>query len=919
MLVLLGTIVCQGQNGPLSQIKINEYFSYNTLDSIYRVFNHKYGVHIDYDTTYCKTIKLSYQFSFTDAEQAIKITLRHTNLTYAIGPDQVVHLTQQVAKEEDKTNEPIVPDWTQDRKEKKVLPPIAVISFNYTGAPQTFHFILSGKIKDRSTGEAIPFCLIRVRGTTSGVSSNADGNFTILNVPSDTSVLLINYIGYRNTEYHLNPKLSKSNLVVEIEPLLHTLNEVVVTSQHEDAMTVNSTEVSTLKMTPQKLAKLPSIGDKDIMRSFQLMPGVSSSFESSSGLYVRGGTPDQNLILYDGITIYHVDHLYGFFSAFNANAIKDVELYKGGFESRFGGRISSVVEMTSKDGNQKQFNIGGDISLLSYNLFTEFPIGKKITFIAAFRRSFKGPIYDEIFKKFNAQSANGAQQGGGFGGGGRRGGSNATTPASYFYDLNSKLTFRPTDKDAFSLSIFTSTDNLDNGYSITTPAFLAAQGINISVQNTQLTRYGNVGSSLKWARKWGSKLYGTTLVSYSNYFSDGDMTNSGTITDASGNTKSFNSGTIETNNLLDYSIKSDYQWNPFRGNIIGFGGFLSYYDIAYKYSQNDTSVIIDRRNYGLLGGGYVQDKIRLFKDRVQLTPGVRMSYFNATQKAYTEPRFSGIVNLTDKLTFKAATGRYYQFANRITREDILSGSRDFWILSDGNRIPVSSALHYIAGFAYENSGYFFSIEGYYKVLSDLTDYTQRFNASATTINYNENFYTGSGTAKGIEYLLQRKFGRFNGWISYTMSQTRDNFQVYSKTAYPSNQDVPNEFKIVGLYKWKRWDFSATWVYATGRPYTAPSGAYSVTLLDGNAQDYFTVTSQNSLRLPDYHRLDLAVNYNLHTSEGYNFGYIGFSLFNAYNRANVWYKQYQIVNQQIVETDVDYLGITPNITLSLKLR
>ncbi len=922
MLLCLHAGISSAQNATLSQIHIDEYFSYNSLDSIYRVFNHKYGVKVEYDTAFCKTKKISYWFHSTDAEQAIKITLRNTDYTYKITPDNVVHLVKQELTETDKPIKDPEPDWAQEKPKEKALPPIAVITNDYSGPAQTTHFILSGKIKDRSNGEAVPFCLIRVRGTSLGVTTNADGYFTLLNVPSDTSVLLINYIGFRITEFHLTPKLPKEQLSVELEPLSRSLNEVVITGQRESAMNVNNTEVSTLKMTPQKLAQLPNVGDKDIMRAFQLMPGVSSSFESSSGLYVRGGTPDQNLVLYDGITIYHVDHLYGFFSAFNANAIKDVELYKGGFESRFGGRISSVVEMTSKDGNQKNFNIGGEISLLSFNLFTEIPIKKKWTFIAAFRRSFKGPIYDEIFSKFNSTAVSNASNGGSGGGGGfggRHGGSNATTPASYFYDLNSKLTYRPSDKDVISGSLFTSTDNLDNGFDLNTPSFLAAQGININIQNSDLTRYGNLGAAVKWARKWNTKLYSNTLISYSNYYSDRDKTNAGTITDASGNTKTFSNGTIETNNLIDYSLKSDYQWNPLKGNIVGFGAFVSYYDIAYNYSQNDTSTIIDRRNYGLLGGGYLQDKIKLFNDKLQLTPGIRWSYFNVTNKTYNEPRFSAIYNFNDKWSFKAATGSYYQFVNRVTREDILSGSRDFWILSDGNRIPVSNALHYISGVSYETLGYLFSVEGYYKVLSDLTDYTQRFNVSPTRINYSENFYTGSGTAQGVEFLAQKKFGKLTGWISYTLSKTRDHFSVYSNSDYPSDQDVPNEFKIILLYKWKRWDFSTTWVYATGRPYTAPSGAYGVTLLDGNTADFFTVTSQNSLRLPDYHRMDISANYNLKTPEGRNIGYIGFSIFNVYNRANVWYKTYQIVGSQIVETDVDYLGIVPNITLSLKLR
>jgi hypothetical protein len=192
------------------------------------------------------------------------------------------------------------------------------------------------------------------------------------------------------------------------------------------------------------------------------------------------------------------------------------------------------------------------------------------------------------------------------------------------------------------------------------------------------------------------------------------------------------------------------------------------------------------------------------------------------------------------------------------------------------------------------------------------------------INYDENFFNGYGFSKGIEFLVQKYSGNFNGWISYTLGEAKNHFDVYSDSYFPAYQDVTHEFKVVGLYNYRRWDFSANWIFATGRPYSAPSGAYSITLLDGSSQDYFTVTSKNSLRLPDYHRFDISVNYKLYLGS-YNdkdrqeIGYIGFSLFNVYNRKNIWYKQYAIESGKVIETNVTYLGITPNITISLKFR
>lgn len=790
----------------------------------------------------------------------------------------------------------------------------------YFGKPLNYAYTLTGIVRDKSTGEVLPSATVMIRGTSTGTSTNTDGYFTLLKVPSDTSVLIVQYIGYDKSEIYLTPQLPKKNFNIEIRQSAYNLSAVSIVGSKEEVVLSSRTEVSTIKMTPRKLEQLPSVGERDIMRSFQLMPGISASNESSSGLYIRGGTPDQNLVLYDGFTVYHVDHLYGFFSAFNSNALKDIQLYKGGFESRFGGRLSSVTEITGKDGNQKKFNLGGDISLLSMNMFAEVPLGNKFTSVFAFRRSYKGAIYNAIFDKFNNSDDSEAAEAPSTGPGGRQ--TQEAEVTSYFYDLNGKFTYRPNDKDVLSLSIFNGTDKLDNGSSLNAQSF-GPSNSNFSLSATDLTKYGNIGSSLKWSRKWTEKLYGNSILSYSNYYSERDRSQERTSISDSGDTTNILSGVLENNNLKDYSLKSDYLLDLTNFSQLQFGAFGTYYNIDYTYAQNDTSTVLDKENRALLAGVYLQSKTTLFKDKVQLLPGIRASFFETTGQLYYEPRFSISYNIFDKLTLKGSTGKYYQFVNRVTREDILSGSKDFWLLSEENSVPVSSAIHYIAGLSYESTNYLFSTELYYKEISNLTEYSLRFNPSPMGVSYDENFFTGYGYSKGIELLAQKKSGKLNGWISYTLGEAKNHFDVYSDTYYAANQDVTHEFKVVGLYNYKRWDFAATWVFATGRPYTAPSGAYSITLLDGTTQDFFTVTDKNGLRLPNYHRFDISANYKLLKGEkGDNkrqeIGYIGFSVFNLYNRKNVWYKTFTIEDGQILETNVNYLGITPNLTLSLKL-
>jgi|WetSurMetagenome_2_1015567.scaffolds.fasta_scaffold03721_7 ferric enterobactin receptor len=790
----------------------------------------------------------------------------------------------------------------------------------YFGPPETRNYTLTGIVRDQATGEPLPFTNIQIKGTTLGVSSNADGYFTLLKVPTDTSTLIVQYVGYVTTPVFLTPLSPKKNISIEIKPYSQTLKEVRVTAYKDDVVFVKRAEVSTIKLTPVKMAQLPSIGERDVMRSFQLMPGVSASNESSSGLYVRGGTPDQNLVLYDGFTVYHVDHLYGFFSAFNSNALKDIQLYKGGFESRFGGRISSVTEITSKEGNQKKINAGADISLLSTNVFAEIPIGNKFTSFIAFRKSYQGIMYNMIFKKFNKSSTSNAPD---IGTGPGRKFSQNSQIASYFYDLNGKFTYKPTQKDIISLSLFNGTDKLDNSFSSDIPSFGQANA-NFSMNSVDLTRYGNVGSSLRWSRKWNSKLYGNTIISYSNYYNQRDRSQERTLINTDDISSTSMSGIFEHNDLKDFSIKSDYQLELPASTQVQFGAFATLYNVKYSYAQSDTVDILNRDGKSVLGGVYLQGRKKFFSDRLQILPGVRVDNFQATGKFYLEPRASATFNLTDRLTVRGATGRYFQFANRVTREDILSGSKEFWIISDGVSIPVTSAIHFIAGISYESDNYTFSTEAYYKKITDLTEYSLRINSSPLGVNYNENFFNGYGFSRGIEFLAQKNTGNFTGWVSYTLGEAKNHFDAYSDAYFPANQDVKHEFKIVGLYKFRRWDFSANWIYASGRPYTAPSGAYTITLLDGTTKDFFTVTDKNGVRLPAYHRFDVSATYKLlmgnrEDVKRRELGTVSFSVFNLYNHLNIWYKQFTIVDGKIIENNINYLGITPNITLSLKLR
>ncbi len=883
---------------PLDKVHIYEQFIGVSLDTVYKQLHERYSLNIIYDTNYCKSVIFSYWYSGTIAPLAIEITTRGNDLSYKIDSTQSIYIK---AKHPHKVFAPKVNNIISAKQDK------------YTPVTISNNFTLTGHIVDDSTSDPLSGALLNIVGSPFTITTDSLGGYIIEGVTSDTETLNISAIGYLPKTIKLNSNINKSELVIGLAPDEKTLKEAVIVAHKTDLMKMSAQTISTIKLTPEKLSEIPNVGEKDIMRTFQLMPGISAANESSSGLYVRGGTPDQNLVMYDGFTVYQVDHLYGFFSAFNANAIKEVTLYKGGFEAKYGGRLSSVTDISGKEGSTKKFNIGGDLSLLSMNLFTEIPITEDLSMVAAVRRSWRGPIYNWIFNSFNKNTSSAQSSGGGPGGA-----DGVTKAKSYFYDINTRLTFKPTKKDIIYYSFFNGSDDLNNSFTIDTPPFLAQMGISLNFGTTDVTKYSNTGMSMAWLRKWNSKVNSNTTVSYSNYTSSRDRVTTGSFR-RPGDTTNTKTGIFENNNLKDLSVRSDFEWSPTKWNQVGIGVFGTKYGITYTYSHNDTALLINKDNPGLLGGAYLQDKINLFGNKIVMTPGIRMSYFDVTNKTYTEPRLALNYNITDKISLKTSYGQFYQFANRITREDISAGSSQFWVLADGKSVPVSSAIHYISGLSYETNAYLFSVEGYYKQLNNISQYTERYSATSQSISYNSDFYTGKGYSRGVEFLAQKSSGKFTGWVSYTLGKTMNYFSVFSPNYFPADQDVNHEFKIVTMYKYKHWDFAATWIYASGKPYTAPGGTYSVTLLDGTTQNYFTVTSKNTLRLPDYHRMDVSVNYHFYNEAKKDIGYIGLSLFNVYARKNVWYKEFTVVDNKVVETNVDYLSFTPNLTLSLKFR
>jgi len=783
---------------------------------------------------------------------------------------------------------------------------------------------IAGCVYDTASGESLPYANVVLLGSDLGAVTNSNGYFVIVNAPLGSCRLLVSYIGYLAKEISVeNPTDSSKPLRIGLEMKAINLGQVEVVADNYKIWE-KAENTSQITLAPHHLDVLPNFGEVDIFRSLQLLPGISGISDGSSGLYVRGGTPDQNMVILDGMTVYHVDHFFGMFSAFNADAIKDVQVYKGGFPAKYGGRLSGVVDLTGKNGDQNERRLSAGVNLLSANLLYEMPLSKNVSWLVSARRSYTDMIQSSLYNKIfsfvtddNGSTPN--MPGGGFGAG--RGAFNAeVVPSFYFYDLNSKLSFTPTERDFFSLSFYSGKDNLDKSRELSGMGMRFGDSEDVGTRIDQnLTDWGNLGSSLKWSRQWHDRLYTNLLMAYSNYTSNHTRQmsfNSGNTVAIMDSNRVVGLGSFATdeyNDVRDFTLRLDAEWNISQNHKIGFGTYIGNISTGYTASFRDTLNIMDIQSNSTQSSVYLQDEWKALKN-LALTFGLRSTYHDQTAAVYNAPRFAFSWSISNLLKLKGAWGHYYQFINNITNEQVLEGSHDFW-LSANEHLKPGFSTHKILGLSYETTGYLLEIEAYYKTLDNLVEFSRRFRDDSDYLNY---FFFGNGISEGIEFLAQKKMGKFNGWISYTLANVGYTFPRFNNgESFPASHDRTHELKLVGSYQRGPWNFSATWIYGSGQPYTAPESQYYLTLLDGSTSSYIHVGDKNAYRLPDYQRMDISVSRRFETAY-YNWN-VGVSVFNLYDHANVYYRDYDLETTPIVVTDVLMLGFTPTFFLKLSLK
>ncbi|MFM9837058.1 MAG: TonB-dependent receptor [Cyclobacteriaceae bacterium] len=778
-------------------------------------------------------------------------------------------------------------------------------------------FTLTGKVVEIRTNEPLPFASIVQKNSSKGTTTNADGYFTLPNIPVDTITIQVSYIGYNTKDIKLsNEILKQGKFLIELEPSVAALTEVEVKADAFQFVNVTS-GISQATLSTKQISLLPSIGEVDIFRSLQLLPGVGGTNENSSGLYVRGGTPDQNLVLLDGMTVYKVDHFFGFFSAFNANAVKDVQLYKGGFPAKYGGRLSSVVDMTGKTGSFEKVRGGAGLNLLSLNGYFEMPLSKKISFLVAGRRSYTDILQSNVFKSISDNSIQNKNSTGLSSSALSNTTVNTIQPIFYFYDWNSKLSIRLSESDLVTVSLYNGQDYLDQSRKYTRPLIPGQYDRLFNGVVAEKTNWGNQGASAKWSRQWNKNFYTNFLIAGSQYFSNYNRDASLKLEIPAQDSVIFSvkQTTKEDNKVRDLTARFDAEWLLSTKHKIEIGASFTQSDVNYKNLRNDTLLILERNQSGQYSSLYFSDNWQATK-KLSITGGLRASYYQLTNQYLYEPRFSFAYFLTNKIKLKGAYGNYNQFVNRIINENLSEGSRDFWLMADGDQVKLSSSQHYIVGVSHETNGWLFDVEAYHKDLQNISEFSLRFRTGAQITSATQLFYSGKGYAEGVDFLLQKKSGNYTGWASYTIGRVRNTYADFNDgKEFPALNDQLHEFKITQNYTLGAWNFSSTFIFGSGKPFSEPAGQYSLSLLDGRDLSYIGVGTKNGSRLSPYHRLDVAVHHKFMFDKARKIkGDLGISIFNLYNRKNIWYYQYDFTQKPAVITEVTYLSITPNLSL-----
>lgn len=749
------------------------------------------------------------------------------------------------------------------------------------------NFTISGSVADSTSGETLIGVTIMDLRTGRGTLTNTQGRFS-LTLKSDTVILRISYVGYKTVfDTFVLKKNEKRN--VKLQPSIE-LKTVVIKGQRVDD--AKSSQISAIQVPIERLKAVPVLfGEADLVKALQLLPGVQSGSEGNSGFYVRGGGPDENLFLLDGVPLYNVSHMGGFFSAFNTDAVKNVTLYKGSFPAHYGGRLSSVLDVTTNNGNDKQLHGNGSIGFISAKLNLEGPIkSKRTTFCLSGRRTYADFLLQPLVKRLADRKEYKLRAG------------------YYFYDVNGKLTHRFSDRSRLFTSYYMGSDVV----------YTRIRTLATDVQEQYLnfdTKWGNIVASARWNYELTPKLFMNITGAYTRY-SNTVGVDYETVTLATEEQESTSSEfqMDYISKINDFILKADFDFTPNPNHMVSFGSSMTHHIFmpevsnahlnAYSAEIMNSSYLIDTSvNSGTVRAeeltAYIEDDWSI-SEALKVNYGLNLSGFAVDGTFYPtlQPRLSGRMMLGEGLSVKAGYAYMTQFMHLLSTTSV-SMPTDLWVPVTKNIDPMY-AHQVAAGIFYEIPAIAdLSVESYYKKMHNLLEYKDGATFFGSSESWEEKVVMGDGWAYGVELLLQRNFGKLTGWIGYTWSKSMRQFdrpgqEINDGNPFPAKYDRRHDISIVFSYKVNsKIDISATWVYSSGNAATLSLQEYAQA--QETANDYAEIdpegwngylsspSGRNNFRMPDYHRMDISANF--HRQFRRCSRTINVSVYNLYNRKN----------------------------------
>jgi len=737
---------------------------------------------------------------------------------------------------------------------------------------------ISGYVKDANSKEALIGASVTISNFKTGSPTNQYGYFTVTLPNVDTSTVVFSFNGYQPV---VKKFFGAKNIQLNIflKPETNTLNEVVVNS-NRNPDNVEKTQMGVIDLTIKSIKELPVLlGEHDILKTIQLLPGVQSGQEGTTGFYVRGGNSDQNLIQMDEATVYNPSHLFGLFSTFNVNAVNSVKLIKGGFPSQYGGRLSSILDIKMKEGNKEHFQAEGGLGLISGNLTLQGPIKKdKSSFIISVRRSYVG-----IFLKLISKST------------------------SYrFYDVNAKVNYELGIKDHLFLSVFRGNDNAE---------YTAANSLNYGIN------FGNSTGTLRWNHLYGSKIFSNTSIIYNDYHLQ------------LGTSQNIYYQVLYTG-VKDITAKTDFTVIPNTSHNIKFGLTYTYHTlypgaISAKIPKKGNKIAINpdslTKRYSNEAAFYVNDDYRI-ANNFSINYGVRLPFFSGGGGNYVfiEPRITARLSLDNSTSIKASYTQMNQFVHLVP-SSTASLPADIWLTSSKNIRPQESNQVSIGLFKnFKENEIETSVEVYYKTMKNQVLFKEGTQILLNT-NLDNVLSFGKGKSYGIEFFAQKNFGMLTGWASYTLSKSTQQFpDINFGSSFPASFDRTHNLSLAASYALTRnWTLSADFVYSTGKPYTIPAGKVIV-YGDGSLYDnyYYDYTNRNNSRLSAYNRLDISASnkkkFKIFGKELYEREWV-FGFYNVYSRANPYfvYLETDPASKRPLAKQISLLPIVPSVSFNFK--